>query len=225
MMGAGMRGFLTIGVSAVMLLAGWGVAAPAMADDQSAYYAACVKVSPGLKTACEALLAKGIQPIFEPVADGWHHVLWFNEIGPRYEEEKPGLADELNVNKATFGGNEAMLSAVTELKDLYDSGCFGKNALADTFADRTKVMATGQVTVRHFTTAHDVVLIAAVNIANLALVRSNGRMKELATRNAIGAGQARIARQLMTEATLLTVAGASMLHWTVSVCAPGATPT
>jgi len=99
----------------------------------------------GLKTACEALLAKGIQPIFEPVADGWHHVLWFNEIGPRYEEEKPGLADELNVNKATFSGNEAMLSAVTELKDLYDSGCFGKNALADTFADRTKVMATGQV--------------------------------------------------------------------------------
>jgi raffinose/stachyose/melibiose transport system substrate-binding protein len=99
----------------------------------------------GLKTACEALLAKGIQPIFEPVADGWHHVLWFNEIGPRYEEEKPGLADELNANKATFSGNEAMLSAVTELKDLYDSGCFGKNALADTFADRTKVMATGQV--------------------------------------------------------------------------------
>jgi raffinose/stachyose/melibiose transport system substrate-binding protein len=99
----------------------------------------------GLKSACETLLAKGIQPIFEPIADGWHHVLWFNEIGPRYEEEKPGLAEELNANKATFSGNEAMLSAVTELKDLFDSGCFGKNALADTFADRTKVMATGQV--------------------------------------------------------------------------------
>ena len=33
-----------------------------------------------------------------------------------------------------------------------------------------------------------VVLIAAVNITNLALVRTNGRIKELATRNAIGAG-------------------------------------
>jgi predicted permease len=53
-----------------------------------------------------------------------------------------------------------------------------------------------------------VVLIAAVNIANLSLVRANGRMKELATRNAIGAGGRRIAKQLITEATLLTLIGA-----------------
>jgi raffinose/stachyose/melibiose transport system substrate-binding protein len=98
----------------------------------------------GLNAACETLLAKGVQPIFEPVADGWHHVLWFAELGPRYEEATPGLADQLNANKATFSGNETMLAAVTQLKELYDSGCFGKTALADTFADRTKVMATGQ---------------------------------------------------------------------------------
>ena len=53
-----------------------------------------------------------------------------------------------------------------------------------------------------------VVLIAAVNIANLALVRTNGRIKELATRTAIGARNSRIARQLITEATVLTFAGA-----------------
>ena len=55
-----------------------------------------------------------------------------------------------------------------------------------------------------------VVLIAAVNITNLALVRTNGRIKELATRTAIGAGGRRIARQLITEATLLTTAGAAL---------------
>ncbi len=55
-----------------------------------------------------------------------------------------------------------------------------------------------------------VVLIAAVNIANLSLVRANGRMKELATRNAIGAGGRRIAKQLITEATLLTLVGAGL---------------
>ena len=55
-----------------------------------------------------------------------------------------------------------------------------------------------------------VVLIAAVNIANLALVRGNGRMKELATRNAIGAGHSRLARQLIAEATILMIAGASL---------------
>jgi predicted permease len=55
-----------------------------------------------------------------------------------------------------------------------------------------------------------VMLIAAVNITNLALVRTNARIKELATRNAIGAGSSRLARQLITEATILTVAGASL---------------
>jgi predicted permease len=55
-----------------------------------------------------------------------------------------------------------------------------------------------------------VMLIAAVNITNLALVRTNARIKELATRNAIGAGRSRLARQLITEATILTVAGASL---------------
>ena len=55
-----------------------------------------------------------------------------------------------------------------------------------------------------------VVLIAAVNIANLALVRTNSRIKELATRTAVGARNSRIARQLITEATVLTLAGAAL---------------
>ena len=55
-----------------------------------------------------------------------------------------------------------------------------------------------------------VVLIAAVNIANLSLVRANGRMKELATRNAIGAASRRLAKQLIAEATLLMILGASL---------------
>jgi raffinose/stachyose/melibiose transport system substrate-binding protein len=95
-----------------------------------------------LKGICETLLSAGIQPIFEPVADGWHHVLWFNEIGPRYEELSPGLADALNANQAKFAGNEAMLTSLRQLKELYDLGCMGSNALADTFADGPKMLAT-----------------------------------------------------------------------------------
>ena len=52
-----------------------------------------------------------------------------------------------------------------------------------------------------------VLLIGCVNLTNLALVRSSGRLKELATRHSLGAGHLRIARQLLIESTMLTVAG------------------
>ena len=55
-----------------------------------------------------------------------------------------------------------------------------------------------------------VLLIGAVNIANLALVRTGRRFKELATRHAIGASRARVVRQLMTETLLQTVIGGSL---------------
>jgi predicted permease len=52
-----------------------------------------------------------------------------------------------------------------------------------------------------------VLLIAVVNITNLVLVRASGRAKEMATRHVLGAGPARLARQLFTETTLLAIAG------------------
>jgi putative ABC transport system permease protein len=55
-----------------------------------------------------------------------------------------------------------------------------------------------------------VLLVGAVNVTNLMLVRSSARMKELATRHALGAGLGRIARQLLIETMLLSVVGGAL---------------
>lgn len=98
-----------------------------------------------LLAACEKLKAAGVQPLYEPVADGWHHVLWFPELGPTYEAANPGLAKKLNENKATFAGNKEMLADLTQLKELYDKGFMGENALADANADAPAKLASGEI--------------------------------------------------------------------------------
>jgi predicted permease len=55
-----------------------------------------------------------------------------------------------------------------------------------------------------------VLLIGCLNVANLVLVRSRARIKELATRLALGAGRWRVARQLMSESVALTFVSAAI---------------
>ncbi len=93
---------------------------------------------------CETLKTAGITPIYECVSDGWHHVLWFPEMGAAYDTAEPGLVDNLNSNKATFASSAVMKQSLDQVKEIVDNGYWGEDYMSNAYADSAKNFASGE---------------------------------------------------------------------------------
>lgn len=93
---------------------------------------------------CDAILAAGLTPVYEPVSDGWHHVLWFAEMGAAYDKAEPGLVDALNGNTKMMADSAIMKTAIEQIKEMADKGYWGENYMADVYADQPAKMSSGQ---------------------------------------------------------------------------------
>jgi predicted permease len=118
---------------------------------------------------------------------------------------KPGMTLERARNDLAVVSNRLG----TEYPEAYDSAHTGFTASALSVHDELTRQARPILLVLLATTGF-VLLLVAANIANLALARVMGRERELALRSALGAGRGRIARQLLTESTLLALAGGAL---------------
>ena len=105
-----------------------------------------------------------------------------------------------------------MLAIATRLEEQYPNSNSGK--LTEVVPLQEMLVGnTRQTLYILFAAVAMVLLIACANVANLLLARSTAREREMVVRAAVGAGRARLVRQLLTESAVLAIAAGLSGIW------------
>ena len=130
------------------------------------------------------------------------------DMGMMYARVKPGVplgAAQAQLNTLEQHARDSLADPAQ--RDFLLSGGH-RMGLGQLRAEQTKSIRSGLLLLQG--AALLVLLLGSVNVASLMLARANARQMELAVRQALGAGRAALARQLLTEAALLAFTGATL---------------
>lgn len=92
------------------------------------------------KAVCQAILDSGVIPIYECIADGWHHGLMVTHVGGRIEQLMPDVIEKLNTNQIKLK-ETPFIDSLKQAKELVDLGYLGDDYISNVSSDVEEVFA------------------------------------------------------------------------------------
>jgi len=147
-------------------------------------------------------------PVFNFKGEAWVPVKGALEAGARRGDSRSIVAIARLSSGATYAGAQAELDTIMRrLEADYPQTNRGLGAELVEMRRLGEIFQPAPIALISLGAVAVVLLLASANVANLLLARAVARERELAVRAALGAGRARLVRQLLTESALLAFAG------------------